>query len=78
MPEGTELDRDTVSLRPVADADIALFDDHQRDPVSAHMAGFSARTLQEHERHWQRIRHGTDNVTRTVMWNTTVVGNIGS
>jgi RimJ/RimL family protein N-acetyltransferase len=66
-----------VSLREVIDADVEIFYEHQRDPVSVEMAAFPARDKQPHEQHWAKIRNDANVVTRTITFGDEVSGNIG-
>jgi RimJ/RimL family protein N-acetyltransferase len=67
-----------VSLRDVADSDIEIFYEHQRDPESIEMAAFPARDEEAHSQHWAKIRADETVVHRTILFRDEVAGNIGS
>jgi RimJ/RimL family protein N-acetyltransferase len=67
-----------VAIRPVEDADLAVFFDHQRDPVAVAMAEFPARDRAPFLAHWARIRADTGVVLRTVLADGEVAGNVVS
>jgi len=68
----------SVSLREVADDDVAIFFEHQRDPVAVEMAGFPAREREAHDAHWAKIRADPANYMRTIEADGVVVGNVVS
>ena len=67
----------TVTLRPVQPEDIAVFFEHQRDPVGSAMAAFPARDRAAHDAHWAKVLAEEANVTRAIVVGDEVVGNIG-
>ena len=67
-----------VTLRPVEDADIEVFLGHESDPEAAAMAGFPSRDRERFEAHWARLRADDTLVTRTIVADGEVAGNIGS
>jgi sugar/nucleoside kinase (ribokinase family)/RimJ/RimL family protein N-acetyltransferase len=67
-----------VALRPVTDADIDIFFEHQRDPVANAMAAFPARTREAHVAHWRKVLANESAVNRTITVDGEVVGNIAS
>jgi RimJ/RimL family protein N-acetyltransferase len=68
-----------ISLRPVEPADIDIFYDHQADPASWAMAVVTPRDRPAHLAHWTTvIMANPRNVTRTVVVDGAVAGNIGS
>ncbi|MDP9329077.1 MAG: GNAT family N-acetyltransferase [Actinomycetota bacterium] len=68
-----------VRLRDVAEDDLPIFFDHQRDPVANRMAAFPARDREAFFEHWTTKILGDDTVTkRTILADEQVVGNIGS
>src|SRR5690349_9981108 len=67
-----------VHLREVEDADVAVFFEHQTDPEATEMAAFPARDRDPFEAHWAKIRADHTLVTRTVVADGRVAGNIGS
>ena len=64
-------------LRDVTDADIDVFYEQQRDPEAAAMAAFPARDREAFEAHWRRVRAYDSNVTRTIVDEGAVAGNVG-
>ena len=65
-----------VSLRPVEDDDLPVFLAHQDDPVAAAMAAFPTRGPAEFYAHWATIRADPTNVTRTIVADGEVAGDI--
>lgn len=55
-----------------------MFYEQQLDPVATEMAAFPSREWPVFEAHWKRIRLESTNVTRTIVVNGEVAGNIGS
>jgi len=67
-----------IRLRPVEDADLPVFFEHQRDPESSAMAGVPARERAAFDEQWARIRRNKDSVVRTIVRDDEVVGNLMS
>ena len=67
-----------MKLRPVEPDDVAVFFEHQQDPLAREMAVFGARDRQAHDEHWRRILADPDVIARTIVVEETVAGNIGS
>ncbi len=67
-----------VSLRPVEDDDLPIFLAHQEDPIAAAMASFPTRPPDAFYAHWATIRADPTNVTRTIVAEGAVVGDIMS
>ena len=67
-----------VRLRPVEDADLPIFLAHQDDPVAAAMAAFPTRAPDAFYEHWATIRADPTNITRTIVADDEVVGDIVS
>jgi RimJ/RimL family protein N-acetyltransferase len=67
-----------VSLREVADDDLAVFFEHQRDPEGVAMAGVPARDEEAFYAHWEKIRADPTNYLRTIEADGVVVGNVVS
>ena len=65
-----------VSLRPVEDDDLPVFLAHQEDPVAAAMAAFPTRGPVEFYAHWATIRADPTNVTRTIVADGAVAGDM--
>ena len=65
-----------VSLRPVEDDDLPIFFAHQDDPIAAAMASFPTRAPDVFYEHWAKIRAEPANVTRTIVADGEVVGDI--
>jgi RimJ/RimL family protein N-acetyltransferase len=67
-----------VQLRAVEDADLPIFLTHQDDPVAAAMAVFPTRDREAFFEHWVEIRADPTVVTRTIVLDGVVVGDIVS
>jgi RimJ/RimL family protein N-acetyltransferase len=67
-----------VRLRPVEDDDLPIFLAHQDDPVAAAMAAFPTRAPDAFYAHWAEIRAHPTNVTRTIVADGEVAGDIVS
>jgi RimJ/RimL family protein N-acetyltransferase len=67
-----------VTLRQVIEDDIQAFYEHQNDPEATEMAAFPARDLQAHLAHWRKVLGNDSNITRAVVVDGEVAGNIGS
>jgi RimJ/RimL family protein N-acetyltransferase len=67
-----------VRVRPVEDDDLPIFLAHQDDPIAAAMAAFPTRAPDAFYEHWAIIRADPTNVTRTIVADGEVVGDIVS
>jgi RimJ/RimL family protein N-acetyltransferase len=67
-----------VRLRDVLESDIPSFFEHQLDPRASAMTGFPARDWETFAAHWVRIRGDATVVTRTVLADGQVAGNVVS
>ena len=67
-----------VSLRAVAETDLLVFFEHQRDTESAAMAAFPSREREAHIAHWTKIMADRSNTLRTILFEGHVAGNIVS
>jgi RimJ/RimL family protein N-acetyltransferase len=59
-----------IALRPIRDADLPIFFEHQRDPVACHMAAFTHADPDDRaafDAHWARIRSTPGVVNRTIV-----------
>jgi len=65
-------------LRDVHDDDIPIFFEQQNDPEAIEMAAFPAREWEPFVEHWGRIRQDPTLVTKTIVAEGQVAGNIGS
>ena len=65
-----------VSIRAVEDADLPIFLAHQDDAIAAAMAAFPTRAPDVFYEHWAKIRADPVNVTRTIVADGEVVGDI--
>jgi RimJ/RimL family protein N-acetyltransferase len=63
-----------VTLRPVEQADLPIFFEHQRDPVALVMAGMPGRELDAFNEHWARILVNDTGLIRTVVAGGEVAG----
>jgi RimJ/RimL family protein N-acetyltransferase len=64
-------------LREVVESDLPVFYEHQRDPETAAHAAFPPRDHDTFMAHWARILANDSVVTRTVVADGEVAGNIG-
>ena len=67
-----------VELRAVRAADIDVFFEHQADPVASAMAAFASREVEAHRSHWSKILADPTAITRSIVVDGAVVGNLGS
>ena len=67
-----------VLVRKVTDDDLPTFFEHQRDPEAVRMAAFPPRDRDAFMAHWSRILGDETNLTRTVVVDGNVTGNVGS
>jgi RimJ/RimL family protein N-acetyltransferase len=64
-------------LREVVETDLPVFYEHQRDPETAAHAAFPPRDRDSFMAHWAKILSNRSVVTRTVLSDEEVAGNIG-
>jgi RimJ/RimL family protein N-acetyltransferase len=70
-----------VTLREVADDDLPILFEHQRDPAANHMAAFTSKDPSNRDAfnaHWTRIRADHTVIMKTVLLDGRVVGVVGS
>lgn len=67
-----------VSLREVTEDDLQMFFEHQVDPDAIRMAAFPARDREGHLAHWHKILADETVVTKTILFDGCVAGNIVS
>ncbi|MDP9234819.1 MAG: GNAT family N-acetyltransferase [Actinomycetota bacterium] len=67
-----------VSLRDVIESDLPTLFEHQSDPEANAMAGFPARTKDAHYAHWHKLLADDTLVTKAIVVDGRVAGNIGS
>ena len=63
-----------VNLRPVAEGDLPLLYEFQRDPVSVRMAAFPAREREAFMAHWARILVDPSLVARAIVFDDQTAG----
>ena len=63
-----------VAIREVVDDDLAVFYEHQRDPVALKMAAFPARDRPEFMAHWAKNRANPTAINRSIVVDDRVVG----
>ena len=76
---GRNLMTANLVLRDVREADLAIFFEHQRDPVASRMAAFTAKDPSDGDAfmaHWVKIRNDPNIRIRTILVDGRVVGNI--
>jgi RimJ/RimL family protein N-acetyltransferase len=67
-----------VQLRDVEAGDLALFFEHQRDPVAVAMVVFRSRDAAEFAQHWAKLLLDETKLKKTIVVDGAVAGNIGS
>src|SRR5262245_47896346 len=67
-----------VELREVVEADLPIFFEHQLDPDATRMAAFPSRGRDAFMAHWAKILADATVVTKTIVADGQVAGNIGS
>jgi RimJ/RimL family protein N-acetyltransferase len=77
MGEGTNRPPE-ITLREVREHDLEIFFQQQLDPDAVAMAAFPARTREEHFPHWREVLATDSNVTRTIVVDGEVAGNVVS
>jgi RimJ/RimL family protein N-acetyltransferase len=72
------MNAESVILRPVAQGDLPILFEHQRDPEANRMAAFPARDWDAFMAHWTKLLGDDSLVKRAVVVDGQVAGNIGS
>jgi RimJ/RimL family protein N-acetyltransferase len=67
-----------IALRDVVEDDLSIFFEHQSDPVANQMAAFPARDRDAFMAHWAKIPSDATAVTKTILFEGQVVGNVVS
>jgi RimJ/RimL family protein N-acetyltransferase len=67
-----------VILRGVLESDLSIFFEQQLDPVATEMAAFPSRERDAFMAHWAKILADPSNITKTILVDGQVAGNIGS
>ncbi|MGH2788414.1 MAG: GNAT family N-acetyltransferase [Actinomycetota bacterium] len=67
-----------VSLRDVTESDLQIFFEQQLDPDATRMAAFPARDNDAHMAHWHKILADQTVVTKTILFDGGIAGNIVS
>lgn len=70
--------RGDTQLREVEPGDIEIFYEHQLDQDATVMAAFPSRDRDSHFAHWKKILQDESCITRTILAEGEVAGNIGS
>ena len=68
----------SVELREVEPDDLPLFFEHQLDPEASEMAVFPSREREAFMSHWAKVLADETNLTRTVLADGEVAGNVVS
>ncbi|MFG3293316.1 GNAT family N-acetyltransferase [Streptomyces sp. NPDC048179] len=77
--EATDTANRDVRLRPVLDDDLELFLAYEHDPEAVRRSRFTPRPREAFFRHWrERVLSDPENLTRTVLVDGEVAGNIVS
>lgn len=66
----------TLELRPVVDADLPIFFEHQSDREAAEIAGVPSRDQEAFSAHWSKILADPATLIRTIEVDGQVVGSI--
>jgi RimJ/RimL family protein N-acetyltransferase len=67
-----------VRLREVAEADLPILFENERDPEANRMAAFPPRDWEAFTAHWRKVLANQTNLARTVLVGGRVAGNVGS
>ena len=67
-----------VVLRDVADNDLSVFFEHQRDPVANRMVGFAPRDRGAFLAHWAKILADGNVTKKTILFDRRVAGSVVS
>ena len=67
-----------ITIRPVEEADLDAFFDHQADEQASAVAAFPSRDRDAHLAHWRKSLVRADAVNRTVVADGRVAGNVVS
>jgi RimJ/RimL family protein N-acetyltransferase len=67
-----------IRLRDVETGDLAVFFEHQRDPVAVAMVAFQSRDRDEFNVHWAKLLADDTNLKKTVLVDGQVAGHFGS
>src|SRR5215217_4330714 len=67
-----------IQLREVTEADLPILFEQQLDPAAAQMAAFPSRDRQAFMAHWAKIMANATMITRAIVFDGQVAGNIGS
>ena len=71
----------TVVLRAVAESDLPILFEHQKDPEASRMAAFLPRDPSDRDAfltHWRRILSDPTKITKAILWNGQLAGTVGS
>jgi len=71
----------TVVLRDIADSDLPILFEHQKDPEASRMAAFLPRDPSDRDAfltHWRRILSDPTKITKAILWNGQLAGTVGS
>lgn len=68
----------TAELRPVADADLEAFYEHQADPEAVRMAALAPRERESHLAHWRTVLADATVLARTIAVDGAVAGHVVS
>lgn len=68
----------TITLRPVTEADLPIFYGQQLDPRAAEMAAFPSEEREPFMDHWHKIMADESCILRTILFDGHIAGNIVS
>lgn len=72
---------DALTLRDVAESDLAVFFEHDCDPEAARMAAFTPKDPTDHDAftaHWAEILAAPSTINRSIVRGRAVLGRVGS
>ena len=65
-----------IQLREVHESDLPALFEHQNDPVANEMAAFPPRDREAFMAHWQKVLANPEVITRTIVADGEVAGNV--
>jgi RimJ/RimL family protein N-acetyltransferase len=72
---------DTIMLRDIAESDLPILFEHQKDPEANRMAAFLSRDPSDRDAfltHWRRILSDPTVLMKAILWKGHVAGTVGS
>jgi len=78
--ERSQVVNNSMILRDVAESDLPIIFEHQRDPEANRMAAFVSRDPSDRDAfltHWRRILSDPGAMTKSIVWNGQIAGTVG-